>query len=480
MGIPCSKQHPQQPQQVIENQHDFQNLIDQQQENSFQPEEENKEQKQTKIDVAQNSIDLNKKRYSSRDISIISKYIENELKNQSVKLERLTIDMRDPSMSVKGGTVVQRKEISQDLYEEDDSHICYTIYTNPKYKCLKNINERTMVLLHLNENNEFQDLLYKVANDYHFTIEHQEEFKDILTRSQDSFLQNLLISEKFINEYGIFHIIREAIKFSKLELILQNDYTLNSTQLHYNKLFVDISLFPIILATQHIQIYSLEFTQQIVQYKQLTNSNQELMRFLNEIKQIIGSDIQYLSICQQNQNLILSLIIRKSQQNRSAIISHINTSLNLKLGFVSCKTQSLIKYIGCELSDIDSWNNREFKEETRADSQYSLQYGWKLFGLNVKQQQNISNIGFIYYNPNQIYNQNIRIYSLSDINKYSSQFELIDIKVYCEKKQYKILFQVTYQEEDLIIIDNMAYLNTLMNSRLTGILVYDAEKYMKY
>lgn len=43
-------------------------------------------------------------------MSIISKYIENELskwyhykkENQSIKLERLTIDMRDPSMSVKG------------------------------------------------------------------------------------------------------------------------------------------------------------------------------------------------------------------------------------------------------------------------------------------------------------------------------------------------------------------------------------------
>ncbi|CAD8118126.1 unnamed protein product [Paramecium sonneborni] len=479
MGIPCSKQHHQKPQQLIQNQHDFQNLLDQQQENSLQPDEENKEQKQTKIDAAQNSIDLNKKRYSSRDMSIISKYIENELKNQSVKLERLTIDMRDPSMSVKGGPVAQRKEISQDLQEEDDSHICYTIYTNPKYKRLKSINERTMVLLHLNENNEFLDLLYRITNDYHFTIEHQEEFKDILTRSQDSFLQNLLISEKFINEYGIFHIIREAIKFSKLELILQNDYTLNSTLLHYNKLFVDISLFPLILATQHINIYCLEFTQQIVEYKKLTNSNQELIRFINEIKQILGCDIQFLSIYHQNQNMIVSLIIRKSQLNRNQIISQINESLNTKLGFVSCQTQSLIKYVGCELSDIDPWNNREFKEETRVDSQHSLQYGWKLFGLNVKQ-QNISNIGFIYYNPNQMYNENIRIYSLTDINKYSNQFELIEIKVYCEKKQYKILFQVTYQDEDLIIIDNMAYLNTLMNSRLTGILVYDAEKYMKY
>ncbi|CAD8085046.1 unnamed protein product [Paramecium primaurelia] len=479
MGIICSKQHPQQATQVVQNQHDFQNLLDQKQINSLEPEEENKDQKYTKIDVAQNSIDLNKKRYSSRDMSIISKYIENELKNQSVKLERLTIDMRDPSMSVKGGTIVQRKEISQDLFEEDDSHICYTIYTNPKYKRLKSINEHTMVLLHLNENKEYLDLLYRVTNDYHFTIEHQDEFKDILTRSQDSFLQNLLISEKYINEYGIFHIIREAIKCSKLELILQNDYTLNSTQLHYNKLFVDISLFPIILATQHIQIFCLEFTQQIIQYKKLTNSNQDLIKFLNEIKQTLGNDIQFLSISQQNQNMVLSLIINNMQSNRSVIISNFNTILNGKFGFITCKTQPLIKYVGCELSDIDAWNNREFKEETRADSQYSLQYGWKLFGLNFKQ-YNISNIGFIYYNPNQMYYQNIRIYSLSDINKYSSQFELIDIKVYCEKKQYKILFQVTYQDDDLIIIDNMAYLNTLMNSRLTGILVYDAEKYMKY
>lgn len=48
----------------------------------MEPEEEIKDQKQTKIDVAQNSIDLNKKRYSSKDVSILSKYIENELSKE--------------------------------------------------------------------------------------------------------------------------------------------------------------------------------------------------------------------------------------------------------------------------------------------------------------------------------------------------------------------------------------------------------------
>lgn len=57
----------------------------------MEPEEEIKDQKQTKIDVAQNSIDLNKKRYSSKDVSILSKYIENELSKQCNKMKKINL-----------------------------------------------------------------------------------------------------------------------------------------------------------------------------------------------------------------------------------------------------------------------------------------------------------------------------------------------------------------------------------------------------
>lgn len=35
------------------------------------------------------------------------------------------------------------------------------------------MNEHTMSLLHLNENKCYYDLLYRVVNDYHFTLEHE-------------------------------------------------------------------------------------------------------------------------------------------------------------------------------------------------------------------------------------------------------------------------------------------------------------------
>ena len=50
------------------------------------------------------------------------------------------------------------------------------------------MNEHSMILLHLNNNKTYSELLYRVINDYHFRIEHQNEFNDILMRSQDSFL----------------------------------------------------------------------------------------------------------------------------------------------------------------------------------------------------------------------------------------------------------------------------------------------------
>ncbi|CAD8096755.1 unnamed protein product [Paramecium primaurelia] len=479
MGIPCSKQQPKPTNLTVHQSNDFQILLAQPSHVQQEPEEEIQEPKQTKIDVAQNSIDLNKKRYSSKDVSVISKYIENELKNQSMKIERLTIDMRDASASCKGGGIVQRKEISIEQFNDEESNICNTVYTNPKYKRLKSMNEHSMILLHLNENKQYSELLYRVINDYHFRIEHESEFNNILMRSQDSFLQNLLISDKYINEYGIFHIFRETIKFSKLDLILQNDFTLNSTQLHYNKLFVEISYFPLILATSHIQMFCLYFTQFNVQFKNLTNSNFELMNFLNQIKQLLKFQISILSICEQNNQIILNILIDHNSMRKTQIISHINNSLNQQFGFIKCSTQPLVKYIGCELNDIDAWNNREFKEDTKTDSQFSTQFGWKLFGLNIKQ-INIKNIGYIYYNLNQNYNENVRIYSLNEVNRYLAEFEMIEIKVYCEKKYYKMLFQITYNDEDIIIKQNQAYLTTLLNSRLTGIMIYDAEKQMKY
>jgi hypothetical protein len=59
------------------------------------------------------------------------------------------------------------------------------------------------------------------------------------------------------------------------------------------------------------------------------------------------------------------------------MLAKIKKSFQQKLGFFTCKIQPLVKHIGCDLSDIDPWNNREFKEETKADSQFSLQFGWK-------------------------------------------------------------------------------------------------------
>ncbi|CAD8188730.1 unnamed protein product [Paramecium octaurelia] len=479
MGIPCTKQQPKPTILTVHQSNDFQLLLAQPPHVQQEPEEEIQEAKQTKIDVAQNSIDLNKKRYSSKDVSVISKYIENELKNQSIKIERLTIDMRDASASGKGGGFAQRKEISVEQFNDEESNICNTVYTNPKYKRLKSMNEHSMILLHLNENKQYSELLYRVINDYHFRIEHESEFNDILMRSQDSFLQNLLISEKYINEYGIFHIFRETIKFSKLDLILQNDFTLNSTQLHYNKLFVEISYFPLLLATSHISMFCLYFTQENVQFKNLTNSNFELMNFLNQIKQLLKIKISILSICEQNNHIILTIVMDQNSMRDSQIISHINSSLNQQFGFIKCSTQPLVKYIGCELTDIDAWNNREFKEDTKTDSQFSSQFGWKLFGLNIKQ-VNLKNIGYIYYNLNQNYFEDVRIYSLSEVNRYQAEFETIEIKVYCEKKYYKMLFQITYNDEDMVIKKNQTYLSTLINSRLTGIMVYDAERQMKY
>lgn len=50
------------------------------------------------------------------------------------------------------------------------------------------MNEHSMILLHLNDNKKYSDLLYRVINDYHFRIENETEFNEILMRSQDSFL----------------------------------------------------------------------------------------------------------------------------------------------------------------------------------------------------------------------------------------------------------------------------------------------------
>lgn len=54
------------------------------------------------------------------------------------------------------------------------------------------------------------------------------------------------------------------------------------------------------------------------------------------------------------------------------MLSKIKKSFSQKMGFYNCKVEPLVKHVGCELSDIDPWNNREFKEETKADSQFSL------------------------------------------------------------------------------------------------------------
>lgn len=40
---------------------------------------------------------------------------------------------------------------------------------------------------------------------------------------------------------------------------------------------------------------------------------------------------------------------------------------------------------------------------------------------------------------NQSYKEEVRIYSLSEINRKSDEFEMTEIKVYCEKKFYKML-----------------------------------------
>ncbi|CAD8107568.1 unnamed protein product [Paramecium sonneborni] len=479
MGIPCSKQQSQHQKLSVYQSNDFQLLLAQPPQAQQDSEEEIQEPKQTKIDAAQNSIEINKKRYSSKDVSVISKYIENELKNQSIKIERLTIDMRDASASGKVVGFAQRKEISLEYFDDAENNICNTVYTNPKYKRLKSMNEHSMILLHLNDNKKYSDLLYRVINDYHFRIENETEFNEILMRSQDSFLQNLLISEKYINEYGIFHIFRETMKFSRFDLILQNDFTLNSTQLHYNKLFVELSYFPLILATQHISMFCLYFTQGKLYFKNLTNSNVELMNFINQIKQQLKFEISILSICEQNNQIILTVMINNNVMKENQLLKEINSSLQERLGFIKCISEPLVKYIGCELSDIDAWNSREFKEDTKTDSQFSQQFGWKLFGLNLKQ-QNIKNIGYIYYNMNQSYKEEVRIYSLSEINRKSDEFEMTEIKVYCEKKFYKMLLQISYEEEDIVIRKNEGYLRTLINSKLTGIMVYDAERQMKY
>ncbi|TNV74836.1 hypothetical protein FGO68_gene7872 [Halteria grandinella] len=77
MGAICSKTHTKQ--NNYQQQNDFQIILHQVNPQSEPVEEELRDKKHNKIDAAQNSIDLNKKRYSSKDMSIISKYIENEL-----------------------------------------------------------------------------------------------------------------------------------------------------------------------------------------------------------------------------------------------------------------------------------------------------------------------------------------------------------------------------------------------------------------
>lgn len=43
---------------------------------------------------------------------------------------------------------------------------------------------------------------------------------------------------------------------------------------------------------------------------------------------------------------------------------------------------------------------------------------------------------------------------------------MIEIKVYCEKKYYKMLFQITYQDEDIITENNAVYMQCIL--RLTS------------
>ncbi|TNV74835.1 hypothetical protein FGO68_gene7871 [Halteria grandinella] len=251
--------------------------------------------------------------------------------------------MRDPSMSVKGTQIIQKKDLSQEQEEDDESYVCNTIYTNPNYKCLKSMNEQTMSLLFLNENKSTQELLHRVVNDYHFSIKFRAEFSEILMRSQDSFLQNLIITEKYINEYGIFHIVRESIKQSKIDLILQNDFTLNFTKLHYNKCipisrkqYLQESAIYQQYQPHNISLYLSQNSESLHTNSQLNlilncfTSQIKLNLFWKMMQKIYLYQVQFLSLSEQNGNIVVALLISNLILPSNQMLSKIKKSFSQK------------------------------------------------------------------------------------------------------------------------------------------------------
>lgn len=81
-----------------------------------------------------------------------------------------------------------------------------------------------------------KSVLYKMVADIMFQIERKKLFEEIILRSQESFLQNLQISDKHINGYGVLRVLKEALKKFNIDLVLQNDFACQQgTLLHYSK-----------------------------------------------------------------------------------------------------------------------------------------------------------------------------------------------------------------------------------------------------
>ncbi|CAK68960.1 unnamed protein product (macronuclear) [Paramecium tetraurelia] len=360
-----------------------------------------------------NSLEINKRKMS---ISVHqSKLLEESKKQQS---RRFTMELPkniEASQSQKERIITNHllKDLAPLDKQNDENLKTPKVPSSSKLK----LNKKGILLLGQKHNKDLSFYLKTME-----ALDFQE-----LQQSNELLIQNALCAGKYVNDYGLFCVLKEALNKKNIKTIIQLDCILdedgNFADIPKNtkNLRKTLGLQDLHYCSGKISLLKFHINTRFNLTNYLFWSN-ELERMEGIIKEnLINQDQQILMM--RIEETYLEFTIPEFDDNQSPQFLS-----KLKQQNLDVQVLPLITHFTFRLSDLNPWMNKEINKE------------WKLFSLQNDQQQCI---GYIDMNQPTIFNEIPSPKTLS-------------IKLYGEIHYYQLVLQMSEKQVMGILLRDKA------------------------